>query len=215
MVGDGMVGLFISLQCPFPNLTVIRPRMTGSNITKSSNVAGGNQQFRSTTSCPVFEGGAGSGLWSTYHLSLLPTLRALTRPNISLRALKLRPTRLPSSHLNPIVPVPCPPYPAPLLSATRRSSSTSGGEMTETGHGVTALCALSTEMDESSSYGGTGSARMGSLQPDGRLCGLANRPSYSMGVPPLKSMSLSPTLLSRWTSLKRRQSSYDPYLRPM
>ena len=129
----------------------IRPRLTDSNTIISSNGRAGPQQYRSTTSCPVFDGDAGSGLWFTYHLSLNPTLPASTRPGVSLQALKPLPTRLPSLHLDPIVRVLCRPYLAPLLNATQRNSSTSGGEMTETGHDVTGLCALSGEMDENSS----------------------------------------------------------------
>ena len=142
---------FLSLFSAFPLIQFIRLRLTGSNTTKSSNVRGGVQQFRSTTSCPVFDGDAGSDSWFTYHLSLNPTPPASTRPNISLRALRPLPARLPSLHLNPIVPALCRPYPAPLLSATQRSSSTSGGGMTETGRDVTELCALSDEMAASSS----------------------------------------------------------------
>lgn len=196
--------VFLSPFSTCPLIQFIRPRMTDSNTIKSSNVRGGHQQFRRTTFCPVFDGDAGFGLWFTYHLSLNPTLPASTLPNISPRALKPLPTRLPSLHLNPTVLVPCRPYPAPILSATQRSSSTYGGETTETGHDVTGLCALSGEMDESSSCGSTGLTRMGSLQPDGRLCGLEKRPIYSMEVTLLKFMSSSPTPLSKWTSLERR-----------
>lgn len=141
--------------------------MTASNTTKRSGVRDGHQQFHNTISCPVFDGVAGSDLWFTCPLSLLPTLQELTRPAISLRAPRPHPTRLPSSLLNPMAVV-YPPYPAPVLSATRRSSSTSGEEMTEIGHDVTGLCARSGGMDESLSCGNTGSIQKESLQPGGR-----------------------------------------------